>query len=85
MKFLRVFALAAILSATYGVQGEASRPVCYGTCTVECAEGTYTYYRTPAHQCCAKEEICPGATVTWFPDYSWECWDAFGFICPFEP
>ena len=86
MKSLRVIALALVLSAAYSVQqGEAGRPVCYGTCTVECAEGTYTYYHTAAHRCCEKEEMCPGATVTWFPEYSWECSEAFGFICPFEP
>jgi hypothetical protein len=85
---LRVVALVLIFSAAYGVQVEASRLVCYGTCTVECGSGeTYSYPYTAAHRCCEKEVMCPGGTgtVTWFPEPSWECWNAWAFVCPYEP
>jgi hypothetical protein len=78
---LRVVALVLVLSATYGVRGEAAGPVCYGTCTVQCADGTYTSYRTAYGSCCEVEPMCPGATMSWSPGPYWQCAHVSPYIC----
>lgn len=86
---LRIVALPLIFSTVYVSKDAAAVEWCRGTCTVQCNSGpTYTYPDTPANRCCEKESVCPGMsgnTVQWYPNYSWECSEAFAFVCPFEP